>query len=781
MNVTRQSSKLGLGLALACAGLATLAAGCGTGGEPREEADTEEVTIQVRFHGGEGEQLFGFQPLVAPIELTDVARILVDVSYASNGQPFAVNFALDKIANQWEGTLPFLPRDEQLRFFAEASNADGAVIFSGETLVTLTIDNQRVEIPLAPAQDQEEFDLPRVVRIVYPSDIVGGSEVQIIFTIEGNAGETIDYAITSANGSTPFSPATGSVTLTNTVADFIALYTAPDIDTVDDFAHEVLITSADSLSSVTIATNFTTHVIPRAQGIDGVTGTRPSVRFNPVVLNVVANGSVIPNTVQLAAEVSDDGDPATLVYQWSFTPNQGTPAADFASGGQGNPGLLQSYTGEVQGTITLAVTDASGGTTTLFYEILPEQFTHLIDHAAANGIKRIVAGDAHTCVLTGEDKVRCWGYGQYGQLGYRSAQNIGDTAERLPHTAGDVPLPEPVVQLVAGNNHTCALLQSGLMYCWGRNEFGQLGYNTTEDLGDVEPVTSFGYVTVGGLAVKIAAGGNHTCAILEGGFLRCWGYNQFGQLGYGHNQPVGDDENVFVYGNVNLGDGVTVKDVALGDEHTCALLTDDSMRCWGINNNGELGYGHINNLGDNETLETLPAVSLPGPVRKIAAGLHHTCALMQNGAMRCWGYGGVGATGYGFRSGSNPNYGDSSNEIPLNLPDIDTGAEVTDMTAGASHTCALLSNGALKCWGEGANGRLGYGNQSDLGTPPAAGVDLVGASAYQLSAGGSHTCALRSNGTARCWGAGGSGRLGSGATADIYTPAVAPDIQVFAP
>ncbi|ACY12809.1 Alpha-tubulin suppressor and related RCC1 domain- containing protein-like protein [Haliangium ochraceum DSM 14365] len=759
---------------------------CALGCDAEGDHSSESVTLQVRFHGDEvaEQSLRGLHALLAPIERSDVSEILVDVRYASNGQPFVLNFALTRegSTNAWQGTLPFLPRDEELRFFAKAYDSADILLFTGETLATLTIVNQSVVIPLAPLQDEETFDLPRLVRIVYPSEVIAGQEVQIIFTIEGNAGETLDYTIAGDDGSAPFTPFSGSVTLASSVADFIALYTAPEVDEVSDFHHQMVLSSVDALSSVAVATDFTTRVIPRDQGIPGVTGTRPSVRFNPVVLRMVANGSAIPGEVELFADVSDDTDEAELVYQWGFEANDGTPAASFADAGANNPGRLQSYTGAHQGTITLAVTDEAGGTTTLYYEMLPAQFTHIVDHDAANGLRRIVAGSAHTCVLTGEGKVRCWGENQYGQLGYGNLQDIGGAATHLPYTAGDVPLPEPARQLVAGYDHTCALLESGLIYCWGKNNFGQLGYNRDDNVGDGEPVTSAGYVTLGGLATKIAAGGNHTCAILEGGFLRCWGENTYGQLGLGHSNPIGDNENVFAAGNVELGDGVVVEDIALGFSHTCALLAGGGMRCWGYNGHGQLGYGHDDNLGDNESLETQGNVAVPGPVRKIVAGGQHTCALLQNNKLRCWGDGGDGRTGYGERNGTNPAYGDDPGELPNgSLDDIDTGADVTDVVAGGAHTCALLSNGALKCWGTGSNGRLGYSDTGNRGTPPALGVDLDGVSAYQIAAGEEHTCALRSNGTARCWGRGLSGRLGSGSEADILSPAAASDIQVFEP
>ncbi len=759
---------------------------------PEDSLGMVETNVGVRFHFSAEESqarslassFYGIMSLApADIEFTDVGRILVDVRFADTDDAFMLGFDLTEITDdRWEGEIPFLPSNSELRFIAHAFNTEGDEIFTGETLTTLTLDNTTVEIPLAPAQDQQTFDMPRMLRIAYPEQIVSGQEVQMIFTLEGNAGEAIDYSITHLDGSTddiPFSPSSGTVTLTNTVADFIAVYTGPDVAADASFDYLVTITAADSLSSVAIATNLTTNVIPRADGIDGVENTRPSVLFNPVVLELVANGTATPGTVELLANISDDGDPADLTFQWTYTPADGTPDATFADNGQTNPALLEGYTVDHQGTITFAVTDINGGTTTLIYELVPNQFADVIDNEAVNGLNKIVAGEAHTCVLTGEGKVRCWGENQFGQLGYGNALDIGDDASRLPHTAGDVALltGENVVQITAGNNHTCALLDFGFIRCWGDNQFGQLGYNSTENLADGEPVTSFGYVSLGGTATKIAAGGNQTCAILEdSGALRCWGRNHVGQLGYGHVSNIGDDETVFSVGNIEL--DTPAVDVVVGEFHTCALLDTGNMRCWGLNDNGELGYGNTITIGDDESLAGLTDVQLPGPVRKMGLGRDHTCALLENGAIRCWGHNGRGAPGYGI---ANNSFGDQANEVPLNFPDVAVGAEVTDMSVGLFHTCALLSDSQLKCWGEGANGRLGYGNTNDVSPPRADGVDLDGVSAYQMATGQAHTCALRSNGTARCWGFGGSGRLGSGATGEIRTPAAAPDIQVFEP
>lgn len=763
-----RSTRIIRAIALAC-GL-VVGTGCSVD-SMQEESAADAVHIHIRFHQG-----------VEKHGATDITRILVAVTRADSGQSIAPSLDLTRRApNDWEGALAFLPRDQQLRFAASAFDAGNTIIFSGETLTTLSTDSRAVEIPLAPAQSLQTIDMPRLAQIAYPSEIVAGQQVEFVFTIEGNPGETIDYLITSPNSRfNPFTPASGSVTLSSTVADFVSLYTAPEVSQTITFEHEVALSLAEALSTVIVASRFSNPVRPPAHGVPIVRAPALSVLFNPVILALEANGTAVPDAVQLTATVSDDGDPAALAYQWRYTPDQGTPSAIFANDGAGNPGLFQSYTVIHQGTITLEVTDEEGGNTTLYYQMVPGQFADAIDHGAAQALEQIVAGEAHTCVRTGEGKVRCWGQGGSGQLGHGHTHDIGDAPDRLPYGAGDIPLPAPALQLAAGDDHTCALLDSGLIYCWGNDTYGQLGYGHTESLGDDEPITAFGPVTLGGLASKIAANGDHTCAILQdSGALRCWGRNHYGQLGRGHTNAIGDDENVFDAGNVNL--GAAVKDIALGDSHTCALLVSGDLRCWGRNDSGQLGYGHAASMGNDEPIDTLTDVALPGPVHEVVAGPAHTCVLLESGAMRCWGYGVDGRLGLGFRDTGNPCYGDQSGETPTELTDIATGALVTDIAAGDAHTCALLSDGTMKCWGYGANGRLGYGDIGNQGTPPASGVDLGGISAYRIAVGRAHTCALRSNGTARCWGEGANGRLGYGNTNDLYTPVHAGDIPVFEP
>jgi alpha-tubulin suppressor-like RCC1 family protein len=136
--------------------------------------------------------------------------------------------------------------------------------------------------------------------------------------------------------------------------------------------------------------------------------------------------------------------------------------------------------------------------------------------------------------------VRCWGYGGGGRLGYESIDNIGDT--ETPESAGDVTVGGTVIQITAGASHTCAVLQGGAMRCWGYGLHGRLGYGDTANIGDTETPDSVGDVSVGGTVTDIAGGGEHTCARLDQSGVRCWGRSNFGQLGYGNTDTIGDNE-----------------------------------------------------------------------------------------------------------------------------------------------------------------------------------------------------------------------------------------------
>ena len=320
--------------------------------------------------------------------------------------------------------------------------------------------------------------------------------------------------------------------------------------------------------------------------------------------------------------------------------------------------------------------------------------------------------------------------------------------------------------------HSCAVIADGTVRCWGDGANGKLGYGNLNAIGDNEAPASAGPVDlgVGRTARAISAGDHHTCALLAGGNVRCWGYGIAGRLGYANTLTIGDNETPASVGPVDLGAGRTAQAISAGGDHTCAILDNGGVRCWGAGVNGRLGYGNTNDIGDNETPGSVGPVDLGAgrTARAISAGAEHTCALLDDGNVRCWGTGSYGELGYGNTN----SIGD--NETPGSVTPVNLGAGRTAqaISAGDDHTCALLDDGSVRCWGYGASGRLGYGNTNDIGeneTPGSVGpVDLgVGRTARAISAGGEHTCALLDDGSVRCWGAGFYGRLGYGNTNDI--------------
>ena len=335
----------------------------------------------------------------------------------------------------------------------------------------------------------------------------------------------------------------------------------------------------------------------------------------------------------------------------------------------------------------------------------------------------------------------------------------------------------PSVELVSGHDHNCALLDNGAVKCWGYNDFGQLGQGDLFRRGDQRGEMHDDLLAIdlgtGRTAVSLAAGENHTCALLDNGAIKCWGENSSGQLGQEDRTQRGDDfgemgDNLPV---VDLGTGRTALSLVTGRDHTCARLDNDTVKCWGENSSGQLGLGHTLDRGDGfgEMGNDLPAVSL-GTGRtalSLSAGRSHTCALLDNGTVKCWGSGSSGQLGLG----DNISRGNASGEMGDDLPAValGTGRTAVSLVTGNNHTCALLDNGDLKCWGANSSGQLGLEHAVSRGNGPGEmgdnlpAVDLgTGRTAVSIAAGGTHTCVRLDNAQVKCWGHNGSGQLGLG-------------------
>ncbi len=349
-----------------------------------------------------------------------------------------------------------------------------------------------------------------------------------------------------------------------------------------------------------------------------------------------------------------------------------------------------------------------------------------------NGVSGIGAGGAHTCSQLSAGGGKCWGSNTGGQLGNGSTSdsNIPVNINTLSGVLNAID---------GGDEHTCALTNSGGMFCWGRNNNGRLGDGTFAD--KTSPVQVSG-LTSGVTAVSIGA--QHSCAVLNEG-LKCWGNNSYGQLGDGTTtgQPSPTDVS-------GLSSGVVT--VSGGEGHTCAVLSSGGLRCWGYNFYGQLGDGT-----SGLYLAPVTVSGLSSGVNAISAGDSHTCVLTSGGGLKCWGGNNVGQLGNGSNTPSN---------LPLDVSGLTSGASA--VTAGTSHTCALVSGGGVKCWGYNVSGQLGNGNNTTSKVP----VTVTGLTSgvTKVSAGGEHSCAITNTGGVKCWGLNDNGQLGNGNNSNSNTP-----------
>jgi alpha-tubulin suppressor-like RCC1 family protein len=323
----------------------------------------------------------------------------------------------------------------------------------------------------------------------------------------------------------------------------------------------------------------------------------------------------------------------------------------------------------------------------------------------------ISVGGGHSCVLLQDETARCWGSNIDGQANPDDPWDsmIGD--DETPAYAALLDLPGPVAEVVAANSNSCARLVDGQVYCWGWS-----GLSAGLILPEVDPLMT--PINLGGPATQIVLEGAHACAVLEGGTLRCWGYNNNGELGYSSTDDVGYDELSTTAGSVDVG-GPVVR-VSVGQARTCALLEGGAVRCWGKNSLGQLGYGHTNDIGDNETPATAGDLDLGGTAVSVTLGYSHACALLDGGSVRCWGSNLGGQLGYGHVN----TIGDD--ETPATAGAVDLGGVAVEVEAGQQSTCARLEDGSVLCWGfgDGWGSRLGYGTIDTIGdteTPASAG------------------------------------------------------------
>jgi alpha-tubulin suppressor-like RCC1 family protein len=287
----------------------------------------------------------------------------------------------------------------------------------------------------------------------------------------------------------------------------------------------------------------------------------------------------------------------------------------------------------------------------------------------------VSTGLAHTCALT-TTGLFCWGDNTYHQLGSETT-----TASLVP-IAVDFAL--PVTWLVSGDNHNCLIDDRGQVWCWGANARGQLGDGSTVARGTPRVVTG-----LPSPAVEVGARWDHTCARLEGGAVWCWGQNDLAQIGDG--TPIGTDAltpvPVMVSGTLEL---------AVGDLNGCARSAG-RIQCWGENGSGQLGDGLDTARHDmSATPVDVVMTELP-EILELSFGLRHACALGSDGTIWCWG------DNFGAQLGFDSTVL-SNRSTPIRVPSVSGAVRVI---AGHYHTCAVLADGTIQCWGSHVDGALG--------------------------------------------------------------------------
>ena len=392
--------------------------------------------------------------------------------------------------------------------------------------------------------------------------------------------------------------------------------------------------------------------------------------------------------------------------------------------------------------------------------------------------RKVVSLGLGNCAILDDNSLKCWGHNKHGQLGLGDDTHKGDEPNEMGNNlpAVDLGTGNKAVAVSGGQRHTCAILHDSSLKCWGLNYSGVLGLENSNSyghapntMGDNLPHVKLG---TGQMVSKIFTGISHnSCALINGTGLKCWGYNNKGQLGRGDTVQIGNGANDMGanLASIDLGTDRYATDVGIGYSFMCALLDNSSVRCWGQNNKGQLGLGDTDDRGDDsgEMGDNLPAVDL-GTGRTaigIAVGGSHACAMLDDGNVKCWGENGDGELGIGDTA----DRGNSSGEMGDNLPTIDfgIGRKVTSLYAYQYHTCAILDNSDMKCWGSGSQGKLGQGATTDIGTSSSQMGDNLTAinlgsnkTAVQVAQGQSHTCAMLQDRSIKCWGNGNSGQLG---------------------
>lgn len=390
---------------------------------------------------------------------------------------------------------------------------------------------------------------------------------------------------------------------------------------------------------------------------------------------------------------------------------------------------------------------------------------------------QVTAGYAHVCAIAFDGKAYCWGYNAFGQVGVSGGGNI------LTPVAVSGLTDKNMSFIAAGSAHTCAISSEGKVYCWGYNSRGQLGVGDRSDRST--PVLVSGILS-GKVITSIAAGDFHTCALDFDGVAYCWGSNGLdssngtwsGQLGNNdssHNDSLVPDD-VFV-GSGSVMNGKKIVAITAGHSHTCALDSGGVVYCWGDDGYGRLGNGSTNVNSQVPTkVDTTGVLSGKTVVSLMSSSgnADHTCVVASDGKAYCWGYNAIGQLG----DTTTTNRSSPVAVLASSSDFYSNGKTVISIAAADTHTCAIMTGGTVYCWGSNDSGQLGSNSSYDqyfpYHTSTTAGSLINGKNIVSIADGNGNpssdsfghgfTCAVDSDGKAYCWGTNTYGQFGNNQT-----------------
>lgn len=385
------------------------------------------------------------------------------------------------------------------------------------------------------------------------------------------------------------------------------------------------------------------------------------------------------------------------------------------------------------------------------------------------GWKLLGIGTSHSCAVTINYKTYCWGYGGSSGIG-NGMTNPGSVTSPYPIAQGEIPGSVRLVSVVSNNSwgSHCGLGSNGKAYCWGSNAYGQLGNNTTTD-SNIPVQVLQGAVPGNVTFTSVSLGFYHACALGTDNEVYCWGRNNFGQ--FGNNTTVDSLVPVLASAQGAIPVGVTAKSLAVGYYTSCIIGSNDRGYCWGYNSSGQFGNG--NSTTNSPVPVAISQGSVPAGVnwKKISVGTYHSCGIGTNDRAYCWGGGVVTNGHYALGNGGTA---EATTPVAVSQGATPNGTTWLALDAGQTVTCGIANNNRAYCWGTNQSGQLGNNSLVDSNVPVAVsqGAIPVGSILTGIDIGGSTPCVTDTLTIAYCWGNNPRGDVGNGLPGgtDVLTP-----------